>query len=425
MKKIPNFCLAKYASTYKTAFSYINTPNYNFQINKLCKPQRNYHEGTKNKIYLVCMTGGPCAGKTTALAEISEMFPEHIVYTLPELATLVITAGQSLDHSSKAPATERYLVRKFISHMMATEDYFTSVGIHEQKDVIVLTDRGCNDPKAYSGKENWSQLMKEAGWSEDDLTNNRYDMVIHLVTAADGAVNFYTRLNNTARKESADEAKELDKLTQDAWLNHHNFKIIHNNYGSFQGKLNKIYEVIGDLVGYNPSFNLASKFLLSDDFDIETAIPQHIPTSTFFQEIDYLEVDNPDKVSAYISFRYNDKGIETYTHTVRNLSKNVNKRREQKSLIKKQVYRLFYSQTDPKKKTLHKRITSFNYRNTTFVVEEFFDDENKKNRTHKILRYERSINEGGIVIELPEWLPVVKDVSDKKEYHSYSLASKS
>ena len=425
MKKILNFSLTKYLSTCKTVLPYGNTPNYNCQKSLLYKPMRSYHQGVKNKIYLVCVTGGPCAGKTTALAEITEMFPEHIVYTLPELATLVVTAGQSLDHSQKDPGIEGQLVRKFISHMMATEDYFTNVGMHEQKDVIVLTDRGCIDPKPYSDKETWSQLMSEAGWSEDDLTNNRYDLVIHLVTAADGAVDYYTKVNNKARRETADEAKIMDKQTQDAWLNHHNFKIIHNHYGSFQGKLNKIYQQVGDLVGYNPSFNLASKFLLPDDFDIEAAIPQHIPSSTFSQQIDYLEVDNPEKVSAYISFRYNDDGKETYTHVVRNLSKNLDKRREQKSQIRKHVYRLFNSQRDLNKKTLHKKITSFNYSNTSFVVEEFFGDNKYANRIHKILRYERSINEGGIPIEIPEWLPLVKDVSGRKEYHSYSLASKS
>jgi chorismate-pyruvate lyase len=36
--------------------------------------RRHYHEGLKNKVYLVCLTGGPCAGKTTALASIMTHF---------------------------------------------------------------------------------------------------------------------------------------------------------------------------------------------------------------------------------------------------------------------------------------------------------------------------------------------------------------
>lgn len=36
--------------------------------------RRHYHEGIKNKVYLVCLTGGPCAGKTTALASIMTHF---------------------------------------------------------------------------------------------------------------------------------------------------------------------------------------------------------------------------------------------------------------------------------------------------------------------------------------------------------------
>jgi hypothetical protein len=34
--------------------------------------------------------------------------------------------------------------------------------------------------------------------------------VLHLVTAASGAEAFYTNANNTARRETADEARDLD-----------------------------------------------------------------------------------------------------------------------------------------------------------------------------------------------------------------------
>jgi len=209
------------------------------------------------------------------------MFPDHVVYSLPELATMVMTAGQSLDHSKKKPEQERQLVRRFINHMMETENYFIDVAKHEKQDVIILADRGASDPKPYSDKETWDLIMKEAGWSEDDLTNNRYDLVLHLVSAADGAVEYYTTSNNQARKETVEQAKELDKMTQSAWLNHHTFKIIHNRYGSFQGKMNKIIETVGTIVGYKPSFSIESKYLLPFDFDAESSIPNYIARNIY------------------------------------------------------------------------------------------------------------------------------------------------
>jgi hypothetical protein len=52
--------------------------------------------------------------------------------------------------------------------------------------------------------------------------------VIHLVTAADGAKEFYTDANNAARYESAKDAVELDKKLINAWVGHPHFSIIDN-----------------------------------------------------------------------------------------------------------------------------------------------------------------------------------------------------
>ena len=41
--------------------------------------------------------------------------------------------------------------------------------------------------------------MDEEGWTWASLRDKRYDRVLHLVTAAIGAEEFYTRSNNTAR----------------------------------------------------------------------------------------------------------------------------------------------------------------------------------------------------------------------------------
>ena len=45
----------------------------------------------------------------------------------------------------------------------------------------------------------------------------RYDMVLHLVTAADGAEKHYTTANNTARRETAAEAVALDRKIAKNW----------------------------------------------------------------------------------------------------------------------------------------------------------------------------------------------------------------
>jgi hypothetical protein len=46
-------------------------------------------------------------------------------------------------------------------------------------------------------------LLDELGVTTSQLRDQRYDAVVHLVTAADGAENFYDSATNEARYETA------------------------------------------------------------------------------------------------------------------------------------------------------------------------------------------------------------------------------
>lgn len=61
--------------------------------------------------------------------------------------------------------------------------------------------------------EMWERLLKEFSLTEDDVLA-RYDLVIHLVTAADGALDFYTTANNDTRKETPEQAIANDTRVQ-------------------------------------------------------------------------------------------------------------------------------------------------------------------------------------------------------------------
>ena len=49
--------------------------------------------------------------------------------------------------------------------------------------------------------EIWQIILDQQGWNIINLRDRRYDAVVHLVTAADGAEDFYSSENNTARYE--------------------------------------------------------------------------------------------------------------------------------------------------------------------------------------------------------------------------------
>ena len=77
--------------------------------------------------------------------------------------------------------------------------------------VVILIDRGLLDGSAYVSTTGWQALMDDLNMNTVMLRDNRYDAVIHMVTAADGADEFYASLSNEARYESAEEAVDKDK----------------------------------------------------------------------------------------------------------------------------------------------------------------------------------------------------------------------
>lgn len=85
----------------------------------------------------------------------------------------------------------------------------------ETQDCIIFSDRGMLDNFAYTSPEVEKLIFEmKKEWNLDLLSNHSYDGVLHLVTAADGAEEHYTKDNNKARSETPEEARALDKLTQ-------------------------------------------------------------------------------------------------------------------------------------------------------------------------------------------------------------------
>lgn len=52
---------------------------------------------------------------------------------------------------------------------------------------------------------------------------------MHMVTAADGAQNFYDSLTNAARYETVEEAVAKDKRLREAYMGHQKWLLIDNN----------------------------------------------------------------------------------------------------------------------------------------------------------------------------------------------------
>ena len=80
--------------------------------------------------------------------------------------------------------------------------------------------------------------MDDSNLSLAMLRDNRYDAVVHMMTAADGAEEYYASISNEARYESVEEAIEKDKKLREAYMGHKRWVLIDNNVKNFQQKIN-------------------------------------------------------------------------------------------------------------------------------------------------------------------------------------------
>lgn len=116
---------------------------------------------------------------------------------------------------------------------MVLEDIFIDIALNSDQKTVIICDRGVMDGSAYTDENVWQALLDETAWNTIQLRDRRYEAVIHMVTSADGAGDFYTDQNNEARYETKEMAIELDKKLVNAWVGHPHFSIIDNKEPGF------------------------------------------------------------------------------------------------------------------------------------------------------------------------------------------------
>jgi predicted ATPase len=184
----------------------------------------------KHQITRICLTGGPCAGKTTAFTEIAERLIEKgfKVFMVPEAATLMMKGGCFIQTKKMTFADGVKFQINLMKAQMILEDVFLETALNADQKAVIICDRGVMDGQAYVTEQVWQALLDETAWSTIQLRDRRYEGVVHMETAANGAEKFYTGENNVARYESVEEARVLDRKLIDAWTGHPHFFLIDN-----------------------------------------------------------------------------------------------------------------------------------------------------------------------------------------------------
>lgn len=194
-------------------------------------------------IYKIALTGGPCAGKTTALRAIWLFLRKkgYNVVIVPETATELINGGITPTNIGQIN-----FQKNLLELQLKKEQIFTKSAEQQGKDVVIIFDRGCLDGKAYLTDDEYTDILDELNLNEEDLINF-YDAVIFLDSAAMSNENIYSTSNNPARNETVSEARKINIRTQEVWKNHRLFTIIKSE-SDFEEKISKLLSVIENLI---------------------------------------------------------------------------------------------------------------------------------------------------------------------------------
>ena len=345
---------------------------------------------------------------------------------VPELATITILGGYDMrTHKSTEQVVQ--FTKLFTDQQMRNEDYFINLArMTPEKDAVIVFDRGVLDNFAFNSAEQNAQFMSQHNVKAEQIRDSRYDCVIHLVTSADGAEQFYTLANNKARTETAEDAIKQDRRIKDSW-NGHPHHVIIGNETPFNDKISKVIGTISSLLQFpTGDETYQSKYLIDENYST-TQFPETVTRQVFSEELTYLyEPVNefskiyPEKEKiSYLRTRTSETGSKSYSYVLRVVSENRHERLERRKHLTKEEYLRLMMSADERHNTLQRTVSVFVYKNNIYTYETGYIEEKKM---FKLLRVNSKSKGGDLIV--PEFIPIVKEVTEDPAYFSQTITLK-
>ena len=357
----------------------------------------------------IVLTGGPCAGKTTALVKITEYFSGYgyKVFNVPEVPTIYSAAGWNY----LTPNRDLYYQgeRAILETQLALEDQFMRLAEVCTKPVLIVCDRGTMDISAYIKPEEWDEITRMAGTNNNEL-HERYDAVLHLVSAADGAEQYYTTATNATRYEQANEeglrlARELDKKVINAWTGHPHLRVI-NNHDDFENKLNRVLNEIAKVIGIPQPVQQERIFRIRVTGDISEC-SESLITQTYL-------VAEPGCEVRLRRREWSGGKVVNVHRSKKRLSDTEVIETERK--VDNNLYEQMLQQADPYRSTIKKRRQSFIWKGQFFEIDTFLEP------ISDLVMMETKGIAALEPINFPPFIEVLEDVTGNGRYLNYNIA---
>uniref|UniRef100_A0A0K8WLJ6 NadR/Ttd14 AAA domain-containing protein n=1 Tax=Bactrocera latifrons TaxID=174628 RepID=A0A0K8WLJ6_BACLA len=375
---------------------------------------------SKKRVYKVVLTGGPCGGKTTGQSRLCTFF-ENLgwkVFRVPETATVLLSGGVKFSDLTDKEAFK--FQENLIRTMIQIENTYFELGQSSLRDCLIICDRGVMDASAYISKEKWEKMMSANNWNPIELRDNRYHQILHLVSAANGAEDFYTTEDHACRSEGVDMARDLDYKSAAAWVGHPYFDVIDNST-NFETKMNRLIEAVCQKVGIDIGDRLLAtsrklKFLVAT-LPADSEFPP-------FQDFDvvhhYLQSSGP-KVQARLRKR-GQKNHWSYIHTIRRPNVHGQSRIEVKTQLTHRDYMNLLAQRDDAHFTIYKRRRCFLINNQYFQLDIYREPSHPRCKGLILLETYSSHSGDALKNYMPKFLNIVKEVTGDPAYSMFNLS---
>jgi CYTH domain-containing protein/predicted ATPase len=359
----------------------------------------------KNRIYHICITGGPCAGKTSLFSYALRSLADfgYKVFIVEEAATQVIMTG--LDPGS---INQKDFQRIITRRICANENMITNMitlwnNIYDNK-IIVLYDRSHTDSSAYCNSySDYVDLLSEVGLTPQEEID-KFDKVIHLVTAADGAEEFYN-LDNPARYETPEQARSTDLKTRQAWSTCSHLRFVGNNQ-SFNKKMKEALGHICHTIGIPKPVEIERKWI------IDKFVTEKILKNNGIDVIGTVDIEQVYLPQGRIRKRHLQNSTYFLTHK-KEISSGV--RIETEERIDYDVYNALFNQRLKTHGIIRKKRINFEYKGQWFELDTF-----DNSSIQQILELE--LTDIDNAVQLPNFLGNCTDVTDNKEFYNENIS---
>ena len=364
----------------------------------------------------ICLTGGPCGGKSTALSILTQVLSTrgYKVLVCAETPTELILGGT-------IPNSEEVSMVKFqyfnLSLQLAKETILDEISeCYNKEKLVIIYDRGICDQIAYVGKEKFEEILASKGLTIQD-SYSHYDGVFHLVTAAKGAEKYYQwndpskedNGNNAARSESPEKARQMDDDTLAAWVGHPHLRVFDNST-DFETKMKRVVDEILSMLGIPDSFEIERKFLIKRPSTGEINSLAFVSKADIVQT--YLVREDPN-VERRVRQRGTIEDGYTFFYTEKE-KKGHAMRVERERKINREEYITLLSQADTNLHQIRKTRYCFVHNNQYFEMDIYpFSEE------YAILEIE--LNSVDSKVDLPD-VEIIKEVTDDDNFSNASLA---